>query len=650
MKKIVSLFLLVTLLVSLVPTGVSAYNENIDSEWIANEFQSVFSEKIGRRHPHEGYYYTNSGEKIYLEFAYNPRCSECIENLCHEYDAHSCLSEYRERDDYVHFSCFCGKTIKVAYTKLEKFFDDRRQDTEEICRDINYDLADASVYDDTLDSVIYDENEESTLTGNFDLPKTLSEGTVYKIVGEVNSNYLVDLIDVYVSDYTGTIVQQSQIHPNSFNVVISESSKINDDLNFSKLKSGTYTLYIDLSDVSGATGNASAVFEIIKNEVIVESISALEISLSRAPVTIAENYFGLRGSVTSNYIISDVWGYVVDAYGNTILSSYDSPNSTYMDIRTANLNNHLNFGKLNNNANYTLVVVAKDVSGKEVYLEQEFSVKRPTYNSASNNGDSNVERLIVNYLDFSPAFYEIVKDEAPLRKTPYNDGVILAKIKKGTVLRLTGKCYNESGNIWYVMEVDGEKGYIYAGNIEKYIASDGRTKWQIFLDDTSNILTSFSIVPYVDTVADAAATIVDLLRGDLASAGLSAMGIIPVLGEGADAKKTANLIDNAADVVKTAGNLSKREQLLKLVTNPKLKNTVNDLYRPGAVIGDGGTADSIRHYLKTGELVSGSTHIQKGEERVRNLKNILETQDLNTTDRKIAYELLQDLIAALEEN
>jgi len=89
---------------------------------------------------------------------------------------------------------------------------------------------------------------------------------------------------------------------------------------------------------------------------------------------------------------------------------------------------------------------------------------------------------------------------------------------------------------------------------------------------------------------------------------------------------------------------------LKLVTNQKLKNTVNDLYRPGAVIGDGGTADSIRHYLKTGELVSGSTHIQKGEERVRNLKNILETQDLNTTDRKIAYELLQDLIAALEEN
>ena len=648
MKKIVSLFLMVTLLVSLIPTGASAYNEDFDAEWIADEFQSIFSGKISRNHPHEGYYYTNSGEEVYLEFAYNPRCSECVENLCYEYDAHSCLSEYHERDDYVRFSCFCGKTIKVAYTKLEKFFNDRREDTEEICRDINYDLADTKKHDSGMDNIVY--NKESTLTGNFDLPKTLLEGSVYQIVGEVNSNYLVDLIDVYVADYSGTIVQQSQIHPNSFNVVISESSKINDDLSFDELKSGTYTLYIDLSDVSGATGSASAVFEIIKNEVIVEATSTLEISLSRAPVTIAENYFGLRGSVTSNYNISDVWGYVVDVYGNTVLSSYDSPNSTYMDIQTANLNNHLNFGRLNNNADYTLLVVAKDVSGNEVYLEQKFSVKRPTYTSDSNNSDSNVERLIVNYLDFSPAFFEIVKDEAPLRKTPYKDGVILAKIKKGTVLRLTGKCYNDSGNIWYVMEVDGEKGYIYAGNIEKYIASDGRTKWQIFLDDTSDILTSFSVVPYVDTVVDAAATIVDLLRGDLASASLSAMGIIPVIGEGADAKKTANLIDNAADVVKTAGNLSKREQLLKLVTNPKLRNTVNDLYRPGAVIGDGGTADSIRHYLKTGELVGGSTHIHKGEERVRNLKNILETQDLNTTDRKIAYELLQDLIAALEGN
>ena len=648
MKKIVSLILMVTLFVSLIPTGVSAYNEDFDAEWIADEFQSVFSEKISRRHPHEGYYYTNSGEKVYLEFAYNPRCSECVENLCYEYDAHSCLSGYHERDDYVRFSCFCGKTIKVAYTKLEKFFNDRREDTEEICRDINYDLADTKKHDSGMDNIVY--NEESTLTGNFDLPKTLLEGSVYQIAGEVNSNYLVELIDVYVADYSGAIIQQSQIHPNSFNVVISESSKINEDLCFDELKSGTYTLYIELFDISGATGNASAVFEIIKNDVIVEATSTLEISLTRAPLTIAENYFGLRGSVTSNYNISDVWGYVVDEYGNTVLSSYDSPNSTYMDVRTANLNNHLNFGNLNNNANYTLMVVAKDISGNEVYLEQEFLVKRPTYNSVSNNSDSNVERLIVNFLDFSPAFYEIVKDEAPLRKTPYNDGVILAKIKKGTVLRLNGKCYNDSGNIWYVMEVDGEKGYIYAGNIEKYIASDGRTKWQIFLDDTSAILTSFSVVPYVDTVADAAATIVDLLRGDLASAGLSAMGIIPILGEGADAKKTANLIDNAADVVKTAGNLSKREQLLKLVTNPKLRNTVNDLYRPGAVIGDGGTADSIRHYLKTGELVGGSTHIQKGEERVRNLKNILETQDLNTTDRKIAYELMQDLIAALEGN
>ena len=96
------------------------------------------------------------------------------------------------------------------------------------------------------------------------------------------------------------------------------------------------------------------------------------------------------------------------------------------------------------------------------------------------------------------------------------------------------------------------------------------------------------------------------------------------------------------------GTASVREQLLNLASNDKLKNCINEMYRPGATIGDGGLADAIRYELTTGELVGGKSHITKGLERVRNLENIIAKQNLASADLKIATHLLNDLKSALE--
>ncbi len=96
------------------------------------------------------------------------------------------------------------------------------------------------------------------------------------------------------------------------------------------------------------------------------------------------------------------------------------------------------------------------------------------------------------------------------------------------------------------------------------------------------------------------------------------------------------------------GKASVREQLLDSVSNDKLKNCINEMYRPGATTGDGGLADAIRHELTTGELVGGKSHITKGLERVRNLENIIAKQNLDSADLKIATDLLNDLKSALE--
>ncbi|NLL86760.1 MAG: hypothetical protein GX229_09760 [Syntrophomonadaceae bacterium] len=51
--------------------------------------------------------------------------------------------------------------------------------------------------------------------------------------------------------------------------------------------------------------------------------------------------------------------------------------------------------------------------------------------------------------------------------------------------------------------------------------------------------------------------------------------------------------------------------------------------------------------LSTGELVGGKTQIIKGTERVKNLENIIKSQNLNPSDMQIAQKLLNDLKNAL---
>ena len=160
------------------------------------------------------------------------------------------------------------------------------------------------------------------------------------------------------------------------------------------------------------------------------------------------------------------------------------------------------------------------------------------------------------------------------------------------------------------------------------------------LDALSNFLTVMSLVPGLDTFADLAAIPVDIARGDFTSAGLDALGVIPVLGEIADTAKIA----------KVAGRSSKGTKLLNKVSNPKLQNTIKEMYRPGAKIGDGGLGDAIRHEIKTGNLVGGKSHIQKGKERLKNLENISKRESLNKQERKIISDLINDLKNALGGN
>ena len=171
-----------------------------------------------------------------------------------------------------------------------------------------------------------------------------------------------------------------------------------------------------------------------------------------------------------------------------------------------------------------------------------------------------------------------------------------------------------------------------------------RESFKEALDHISNALAIASFVPALDTVTNIASIPVDLLRGDFESAVLDAVGVFPIVGEIADVAKTA---DKVVDTAKIVSRSSKGTKLLNKVSNSKLKNTIKEMYRPGAKTGDGGLADAIRYENNTGELVGGKSHIQKGTERLRNLERIVNRETLTKQERKIVEDLIKDLKRAL---
>ena len=91
---------------------------------------------------------------------------------------------------------------------------------------------------------------------------------------------------------------------------------------------------------------------------------------------------------------------------------------------------------------------------------------------------------------------------------------------------------------------------------------------------------------------------------------------------------------------------NQREILLKNAEDVKLKNAISQLYRKGAIIGDGGTASVIKFEKTTGIGLgrNGNTHIQKGKEMIKYIENkILKSQDLSNSDKELAEKLVKDL-------
>jgi hypothetical protein len=92
-----------------------------------------------------------------------------------------------------------------------------------------------------------------------------------------------------------------------------------------------------------------------------------------------------------------------------------------------------------------------------------------------------------------------------------------------------------------------------------------------------------------------------------------------------------------------------RAQMSKPVAkDPMLSAHLDELYREGAQVGSGSTADAIRHELATGKQVGGVWHSKKGEDSIKFLERWLKNNPTASPgDRAAAENVLLDLKNAL---
>jgi hypothetical protein len=86
-----------------------------------------------------------------------------------------------------------------------------------------------------------------------------------------------------------------------------------------------------------------------------------------------------------------------------------------------------------------------------------------------------------------------------------------------------------------------------------------------------------------------------------------------------------------------ASGLSKRDRFLSKIQNERARSAVNQIYRPGASVGDGGTADMLRHEIENNILNEKGVykHLQKTNDEKTNIERVLQEENLTEQEKEI---------------
>lgn len=206
-------------------------------------------------------------------------------------------------------------------------------------------------------------------------PPTLTQGGSWTATGTITSNYNITWVGGYIlgSD-AKSIVDSSSAKPNtkSYNL---KNSVVDRNLDFNKLKPGTYYYKITAHDASGKALTLKNVKFVVKAKT--QAASTLKISGSGNPPTLTEGgSWTATGTITSNYNITWVGGYILASNTKSIVdSSSAKPNTKSYNLKNSVVDRNLDFNKLKPGT-YYYKITAHDVSGKALTLKNvKFVVK-----------------------------------------------------------------------------------------------------------------------------------------------------------------------------------------------------------------------------------------------------------------------------------
>lgn len=216
-------------------------------------------------------------------------------------------------------------------------------------------------------------------------PKALDKGDSFNLKGTIKADEDITRVLGRIMSESGSTVQSVPVYPDAEKLNVNKSD-INRKLRFGSLPEGKYSLLIEATDENGNTASWQQSFIVgdvqsgdtdvqIPSESGVVTGTAIKFDVTKSPVEIKRgSSFSLRGTISSSARIGTIHGYILDAAGNEVQSTKDTPNSRSVSIKSHNVNKKLAFGKLDKGS-YELKIVAVDNDGNIGTWTQAFVVK-----------------------------------------------------------------------------------------------------------------------------------------------------------------------------------------------------------------------------------------------------------------------------------
>lgn len=377
-------------------------------------------------------------------------------------------------------------------------------------------------------------------------------------------------------------------------------------------------------------GNLLTELDATNTAVVSHSYDGLNRLISSAVGTTNITYtYNAQGIRTSRTVGTTTTEYLLDG-GNVVGEVTEDTTATY--LRGLNL--------ISDGTNYYLYNAHGDVT----MLANAIGTVTKSYSCDAFGNQLNTDTTDTNPFRYCGEYYDAETGNYYLRARYYDPGVGRFT-QQDTHWNTANMIYGDSGQT-LIPQILAIK---QAGNLYAYCANDPAS----FSDYSGNAAKAVT-VRYDDNKSTALH--IDVF-GVMASSGL-ALVLNELLADDPPifyAKKGTKGASNSKSAVAMGGaspaspppnrNQNRRDYFLNKAKNSKLKSIIDQLYRKDAKIGDGGTADMLRHEYMSGKPLD---HLQKATDRIVQLTRLLYLEQLVDSDTKLVYQLLADLYDAIK--